>query len=375
MIPVLDLKPQFEALRKPIFEAIEGVLRDQHFILGPNVEALEQEVSAFCGCSYGVGVASGTDALILALKAAGVGPGDEVIVPAFTFIATADAVSLLGATPVFADIDPETFNIDLRSAMRHFTRKTKAIIPVHLYGQPADMDPILAWADIEHIAVIEDAAQALGSRYLGQRVPGLGNFGCISFFPSKNLGAYGDGGMIVTNDPDAAAYLRALRAHGSKKKYHNDFQGWNSRLDEMQAAILRVKLPFLDRWNERRRENASVYDELLAGNPHIETPKVSANVTHAFHQYTVRVPHRDRVQALLREQGIQTMIYYPVPLHLQKMYCQEGVTPERLQHSEEAAAQVLSLPMYPELTRHQIAIVSEALLVAVDQATSEATAA
>jgi dTDP-4-amino-4,6-dideoxygalactose transaminase len=313
-----------------------------------------------------VGVASGTDALILALHACGVGPGDEVIVPTFSYIATGDSASLLGAVPVFVDIDPATFNINPAQVEARITAKTKAIVPVHLYGQPADMDPILEIGRRRGIRIIEDSAQAIGATYHGRTTGSLGDIGCISFFPSKNLGGYGDGGMVVTNSEELAARLRTLRAHGTKRhKYMSDEQGWNSRLDELQAAILRVKLRHLDNWKRGRQSVAARYNELLAGVSGVVTPQVAAGGEHVYHQYTVRVPNRDAVQQRLADEGVPSTVYYPVPMHLQKMYAHLAGKPGMLPVAERAAEEVLSVPVYPELTAAQIHRVAEALAAAV----------
>lgn len=372
-IPILDLGAQIRQLHDPIMEAIERVLASQSFILGPNVQALEREVAEYCGVEHAIGVASGTDALILALRAAGVRPGDEVIVPAFSFIATADAVSLLGARPVFADVEPGTLNLDAASAKKCVSDKTRAIVPVHLYGQPAEMKEVLALAGDHNLTVVEDCAQALGAMYGTSKVAGLGDYGCISFFPSKNLGALGDGGMIVTNDADSAGHLRRLRSHGSRRKYHSEEQGWNSRLDELQAAILRVKLPYLDGWNTARRKNAGFYDTLLDQVEGIEVLARSGGCEPVFHQYTVRVPHRDAVQQTLSRAGVQTFVYYPIPLHLQPMYRDLGYRPGDLPHAERAAAEVLSLPMFPELTEDQMTYVVDMLRQAIREHSGELT--
>jgi dTDP-4-amino-4,6-dideoxygalactose transaminase len=364
-IPILDLSAQVRQLHDTIMEAIEGVVASQSFILGPNVQAFEREIAEYCGVKHAVGVASGTDALILALRAAGVGPGDEVIVPAFSFIATADAVSLLGARPVFADVEPGTLNLDVASAQERVSERTKAILPVHLYGQPAAMEEILALAGEYTLTVIEDCAQALGARYATSKVATLGDYGCISFFPSKNLGAFGDGGMIVTDDAEAADHLRRLRSHGSKRKYHSEEQGWNSRLDELQAAILRVKLPHLDAWNAARGKNAEVYDALLGTVEGVEVLRRSDRCEPVFHQYTIRVQHRDAVQQALSRDGVQTCVYYPIPLHLQPMYRDLGYRSGDLPIAERAAAEVLSLPMFPELTEAQMVYVADSLRRAI----------
>jgi dTDP-4-amino-4,6-dideoxygalactose transaminase len=366
MIPMLYLEGQYASLKQEIDEAIQGVLSRQHFILGEHVAALEEEIARYSGSEYAVGVASGTDALILALKAAGIGAGDEVIVPAFTFVATADSLSLLGATPVFADIDPVSYTIDIASLDALVTPATKAIVPVHLYGQPAEMTEILAFAARHGLAVLGDTAQALGATYAGAPVCSYGDFGCISFFPSKNLGAYGDGGMIVTANAEHAATIRMLRSHGSRKKYCSEIQGWNSRLDELQAAILRVKLPHLDRWNALRATKASRYDEALCDIEGVTRPTVTPGRTHVFHQYTIRIPARDAVQAELARAGVQTAVHYPIPLHLQPMYRSLGYRAGDLPVAEQAAQEVLSLPIYPELEDSQIERVAGVLRQAVE---------
>jgi dTDP-4-amino-4,6-dideoxygalactose transaminase len=361
VLPILNLKAQYESLRGDIVAAVLQVLENQHFILGPNVLALEHEIADLCRCPFAVGVGSGTDALILALRAAGVGAGDEVIVPSFSFIATADAVSILNAIPVFADIDPCTFNIDVAHAATLITARTSAIIPVHLFGQPADMDAIAALAGRHNLTVIEDCAQALGASWNGNPTCSFGHYGCISFFPSKNLGACGDGGMVTVRTAEQADRLAMLRSHGGRKKYHSDIQGMNSRLDELQAAILRVKLPHLKERNQARRQVAAMYREVLGGLQHIILPFECANADHVYHQFTVRLANRDEVQKSLGELGVQTMIYYPVPLHLQKMYLYLGYRPGDLPAAEQAAAEVLSLPMFPEMTAGDVEYVAECL--------------
>lgn len=360
-IPMVDLRAQYASIREEIRAAIDAVLDSQQFILGSQVKAFEEEIARYCSRRFGVGVASGTDALILALRASGIGPGDEVIVPSFSFIATADSVSLLGATPVFADIEPHTFNIDPAKITARITPRTRAIIPVHLFGQPADMDPILELARQHKLKIVEDNAQAIGATYKGRKTASLGDVGCISFFPSKNLGAYGDGGMIVTHSEDLYRRLRSLRSHGSTKKYFSEEQGWNSRLDEIQAAVVRVELRYLDEWNARRRANASRYDALLRNIPDLVLPAVASWGEHVFHQYTVRVPRRDGVQKFLADRGIASTVYYPTPIHLQPIYAALGYRPGDLPETERAAAEVLSLPMYPELTAGQMERVAEAV--------------
>jgi dTDP-4-amino-4,6-dideoxygalactose transaminase len=360
-LPILDLKAQYEGLREEILDALHEVLEEQHFILGPNVLQLEREIAAYCGTGFAVGVASGTDALILALRAAHVQAGDEVILPAFSFIATADAVAILGATPVFADIDPLTLNIDVAHAETLVTDRTRAIIPVHLYGQSADMDAVLSVARRHSLLVIEDCAQALGARWKNRKTCSFGDYGCISFFPSKNLGAYGDGGMVTVPTAEQAETLRALRSHGSRRKYYSDVQGMNSRLDELQAAILRVKLPHLDEWNEGRRHVAAMYDVALRNVQEVTLPFASADSQHVYHQFTIRVPHRNEVQQSLKEHGVQTFVYYPVPLHLQTMFAALGYKKGDLPVAEQASQEVLSLPMFPEMKWEDIEYVANCL--------------
>ncbi len=358
-INALDLRAQYMSIREEIRAAVEEVLEAQHFILGPQVHALEEEIATYCGIKSAVGVASGTDALILALRAVGVGAGDEVIVPSLTYIATADSVSLLGARPVFVDIQPDVFTIDPTKLESKITSRTRAIVPVHLYGQAADLDPIIQIAQKHGLKVIEDNAQALGASYKGKKAGSLGDLGCLSFFPTKNLGGYGDGGMVVTNSQDLANRLRSLRAHGQTRKYFSEEQGWNSRLDELQAAILRVKLRHLDTWNAARRRNADRYDAILGGIPGVVIPRRASSGEHVFHQYTVRIPGRDSVQKTLSEHGIATTVYYPTPIHLQPIYASLAYRQGNLPETERACQEVLSLPMYPELTPDQIARVAE----------------
>ena len=350
-IPILDLSPEIEELWDDLMAAITRVLRSGQFILGPEVEAFEREVAEYLGGKHAIGLNSGTDALVIGLRALGVGPGDEVITTPFTFFATAEAISLVGATPVFVDIDPKTFNLNPDLIAAAITPRTKAILPVHLYGRPAEMDPILDLAEAHGLKVLEDCAQAFGATYRGKKVGTLGHAGAFSFFPSKNLGAYGDGGLLVTNDDEVATLGRMLRAHGSKRKYHNETVGYNSRLDALQAAILRVKLPRVDTWNQARRQVALRYNELLADVPGLVLPEVSEG--HVFHQYTVRVlgKRRDEVQKKLGEAGIGTMVYYPVPVHKLPVYAHSGfVLPE----AERASQEVLSLPIFPAITEEQM---------------------
>jgi dTDP-4-amino-4,6-dideoxygalactose transaminase len=364
-IPPLDLKAQWLSIKSEISAAINAVVESQQFILGPQVQALEEEVAEYCGTRFAVGVASGTDALLLALHAAGVGPGDEVLLPAFSFIATADCVSLLGAVPVFVDIDLSTFAIDAAQLETKITPRTRAIIPVHLYGHPADMDPINSVAQRHNLRLIEDNAQAIGAKYKDRKTGGLGDYGCISFFPSKNLGGYGDGGMIVTNSEASSTHLRVLRNHGSAKKYYATEQGWNSRLDEIQAAVLRVKLRHLDNWVVARRKNANLYTQLLKAAPGVVTPVEAPWAEHVYHQYTIRVIDRDRVQSALTEQNIGSTVYYPTPMHLQPVFANLNYIEGDLPQAEKAAKEVLSLPIFAELSSQQIHRVIAAIAEAV----------
>jgi len=360
-IPILDLKRQYQSIKSEIDSAIARVIESGQFILGPEVEAFERAVAQYLGVKHAIGVASGTDALWLALKAANIGPGDRVIVPSFTFFATAGAVCNVGATPIFADIDPQTFNIDpdsvrnLLESNAQIREKTKAIIPVHLYGQPAEMDEILELAQRYELTVIEDAAQAIGARYKDRTVGTLGHLGCFSFFPTKNLGAYGDGGLVVTNDDALAERVRMLRVHGSKPKYYHHIVGTNSRLDALQAAILRVKLAHLDEWTRARQHIAAQYDTAFSQLKGLTVPYRAPERTHIYHQYTIRVlgGRRDALQKFLKEHGISTEIYYPLPLHLQPCFAHLGYREGQLPESERASREVLSLPIFPELTMEE----------------------
>ncbi|WP_414578349.1 DegT/DnrJ/EryC1/StrS family aminotransferase [Anabaena sp. CCY 9402-a] len=346
-IPVLDLKPQYNALKTEIQEAIDRVLESGQFIMGPDVKLFEQEVAAYLKVRHAIAVNSGTDALVIGLRALGIGAGDEVITTPFSFFATAESISNVGAKPKFVDIDPKTFNIDPTAIVEKITPQTKAIMPVHLYGNPAAMAAILDIAQAHNLKVIEDCAQSFGARYgTGKHTGTIGNVGAYSFFPSKNLGAFGDGGLVVTDDDQVAEIARMLRVHGAKKKYHNEVLGYNSRLDTLQAAILRVKLPYIDQWNEGRRAVAKAYNQLLADVPNVVTPELADG--HVFHQYTIRIldGKRDQVQKYLAAQGISTMIYYPVPQDQLPVY--KGQYPANLV-SDLLATQVLSLPIWPEL--------------------------
>lgn len=360
-VPQLDLAAQYNAIGAEIRTAVESVLSSHQFILGREGAALEQEIAKLCGVAHGVGVASGTDALILALRACDVQTGDEVLIPPFTFVATGSAVSALSAKPVFADIRPDTYNLDPSGLARRITKKTKAIIAVHLYGLPCDMDPIVKFARENNLRVIEDNAQSIGANYKGRRTGSLGDVACLSFYPTKNLGAYGDAGMIVTNSNEVAARLRNLRNHGQSGRYISSEPGWNSRLDEIQAAILRVKLRHLPEWQEARQAHAAEYTKILLGIPGIAPPLVPEGFEHVFHQFTIRVERRDGLVQFLSERKIGNSVYYPVPLHLQPLYASLGHKRGDFPHAEHAANEVLSLPMFPELSSEQIARVAEAV--------------
>ena len=360
-IPQFDLAAQYAAIGGEVREAVERVLSSQQFILGREGAALEEEVAQFCGVAHGVGVGSGTDALVLALRSCGVAAGDEVILPPFTFVATGSAVSALGAKPVFADIHPNTYNIDPAQIARRVTPRTRAIVVVHLYGLAADMDPIMDFARKKNLQVVEDSAQAIGASYKGRRAGSLGNVACFSFYPTKNLGACGDAGMIVTNSAERAARLRILRNHGQTEKYVSSEPGWNGRLDEIQAAILRVKLRHLAEWQRARQAHAAEYTRHISQIPGIMPPLVLEGYEHVFHQYTIRVEERDKLQRTLTEKKIGSSVYYPLPLHLQPLYASLGYKAGDFPHAEHAAQEVLSLPMYPELRPAQLARVAEAV--------------
>ncbi len=358
---MLDLQPEIERHWGELTEAFAGVLRSGRFILGPNVEAFEEEIAAYIGVRHAVGVNSGTDALVIGLRALGIGPGDEVITTPFTFFATPESVSNVGATPVFVDIEAASFNIDPELIEDAITDRTRAILPVHLFGHACEMDRIMDIARRRHLKVIEDATQAMGGSYKGKKLGGLGNAAAFSFFPSKNLGGFGDGGMIVTDDDNVAELSRMLRSHGSKEKYANEILGYNSRLDEMQAALLRVGLGHLDESIEARRRVASGYTESLAHLPGLDTPIVRPEVNHAFHQYTVRLPaaSRDDIKTSMAKSGVHTAIYYPTPIHQSPVYSKEAVV---LPVSESAAHEVLSLPMGASLTAAEQAVVTATLM-------------
>lgn len=357
---MVDVVGQYQKIKPEIDAAVHRVLDSGQFVLGKEVGEFECQVAGYVGTRYAVGCASGTDALQIAMMALGIGPGDEVITTPFTFVATAEMVALLGARPVYVDIDPKTFNIDPTRIEAAITSKTKAIIPVHLFGQSADMDPIVEVARRHGIRVIEDSAQALGASYKGRKVCTFGDVACISFFPSKNLGAFGDAGMVVCNDPELYEKLRMIIVHGSRVRYQHEILGVNSRMDTIQAAILNVKLRHLENWNSARQRFATRYDELLAGTP-VVCPFVMPACTHIFHQYTLRVPRRDALSSFLKEKGIAHAIYYPIPLHLQKAFASWGNKKGDFPVTEQACDEVLSLPMHTELTEEQQAFISQAV--------------
>jgi dTDP-4-amino-4,6-dideoxygalactose transaminase len=361
-VPLLDLNAQYTSIKADLDAAIAEVVQSQHFILGPKVTQCEDAIARYCGCTHGVGVSSGSDALLACLMAENIGPGDEVITTPYTFFATVGAIARLGATPVFVDIEPRTYNVDVSQIESRVTDRTRAIIPVHLYGQMAEMDAVMQIAERHRLVVIEDAAQAIGAEYQGRRAGSIGHYGCVSFFPSKNLGAFGDGGMIVTNDAARAEKLACLRSHGSKPKYYHRMVGGNFRLDALQAAVVLAKLPHLDSWTQARQRNAAHYDELFAasgltaaagGSQGIVLPLTATN-RHIFNQYVIRVPQRDELKAALQANGIGTEVYYPVPMHVQDCFAYLGHKAGSFLDSERAARETLALPVYPEVSRQQI---------------------
>ncbi|MBV8841234.1 MAG: DegT/DnrJ/EryC1/StrS family aminotransferase [Bryobacterales bacterium] len=364
MVPYVDLKAQYRSIKPEIDAAIATVFESGEFVLGSEVARFEEEFAAYCGVPYAVGVNSGTSALHLALLAAGIGPGDEVITVPFTFVATAAAIRYTGAKPVFVDIDPGTYNIDANQVERHITPRTKAILPVHLYGQPADMDAISAIARKHNLLVIEDAAQAHGAEYKGRRAGSLGDLGVFSFYPVKNLGAYGEGGMVVTANPEYTHKLRMLRDWGAERKYHHVMQGYNYRMEGLQGAVLRVKLRYLNQWTEARRARAALYTQLLADTGVI-TPRVLPEARHVYHVYSILLAERQSVMEHLRARGIQFAIHYPIPIHLMTAHADLGYHPGDFPVAEDIASRVLALPIYPEITEAQIENVSSAVREAV----------
>ena len=361
-IPLLDLQKQYQSIKPEIDAAIKKIVDSQNFIMGEDIKLLEDEIASYCDTKFGIGVSSGTEALVLALKAIGIKEKDEVITTPFTFIATAGAISNVGGVPVFCDIDPLTYNINPEEIEKKITKNTKAIIPVHLYGQCADMDKILDIAKRNNLKVIEDAAQAIGATYKNKKAGSMGDLGCISFFPSKNLGAFGDGGMIVAKDKTLADKIKLLRLHGSDKRYVHSIIGTNARLDNLQAAILRVKLKYLDSWSDKRRENAKVYEDLFKGTD-VVTPHVPEYNTHVYHQYIIKVPaeKRDGLLNKLSELGIASRVYYPIPLHLQVCYKALGYKIGDMPRSEEAAKTTLALPVHPDLGEKDLSCIAQSI--------------
>lgn len=360
-IPLLDLKAQYNTLKSEILAAIHSVLDSGSYIMGGNVRALEESIAEMCAVKHGIGVASGTDALLLSLIALGIGEGDEVITTPYTFFSTAEVISKVRATPVFVDIDPRTFNLDVKLVEKNITSRTKAVIPVHIFGQTADLDPLLKLANNYNLKIIEDACQAIGALYKGKPAGSFGNTGCFSFYPTKNLGGYGDGGLIVTNDDTLAEKLRLLRVHGSKKRYYHLVPGYNSRLDEIQAAVLRVKLKYLAQWSEARRSKAALYNRLLQESA-IDIPYVEEWNESVYHLYVVRSKERDVLKSRLAEAKINSGIYYPLPLHLQEVYRALGYKSGDLPEAERASCEALALPLYPEMTEDTVNQVVKVLL-------------
>ena len=359
-VPLLDLKAQYAEIRKDVDDAVRRVMESQRFIGGPEVSGLEEEIARYSQCAHAVGVASGTDALLLALRALGIGPGDEVVTSAYSFFASAGTIANNGATPVFVDIDLRTYNLDPHRLEAAFTPRTKAVVAVSLYGQCCDLTAIKAICDKRRVWLIEDAAQSIGSEWEGRRSGSTSDFGCFSFFPSKNLGGAGDGGMVVTQSAEHADRVRLLREHGARPKYHHAIVGTNSRLDALQAAILRVKLRHLDRWSEARARNAALYHQLFEGS-RVGRPFRDPRARHIYNQYVIRLPERDGLREALTERGIGTEIYYPVPLHLQKCFATLGYRDGDMPNSEAAAKETLALPIYPELLEDQIRYVAAAV--------------
>jgi len=360
MIPFVDLKAQYQSIKPEVDAAIQNVLDTTQFVLGKEVAAFEQDFATYCQAKYAIGVNSGTSALHLALLAAGIGPGDEVITVPFTFVATVAAIVYTGAKPVFVDVDPVSFTIDVNQIEAAITAKTKAILPVHLYGQPADMDPILEIAKRHGLLVIEDAAQAHGAEYKGHRVGSIGDIGCFSFYPGKNLGAYGEGGAVVTDDPEYTRVIRMLRDWGAEKKYQHILKGYNYRLEGFQGAILGVKLRYLEEWTEARRVNAGVYRELLS-EAGVDIPVEMPYARHVYHIFAIRTKQREKLQNALQEKTIYTGIHYPIPVHCLPAYADLGYQRGEFPNSELVADEVLSLPMFAELTQEQIQVVCDAI--------------
>jgi dTDP-4-amino-4,6-dideoxygalactose transaminase len=360
-VPILDLKVQYAAIRDEITRAIDEVCESQAFALGPAVAEFEKNVAAYCKSKHAIGVSSGTDALLVSLMALDIKPGDEVITTPFSFFATAGCIARLGARPVFVDVDPESYNIDPGRIEEKITEKTRAIIPVHLFGQLANMETITEIAERHNLAVIEDAAQAIGASRNGTLAGNFGDCGCFSFYPTKNLGGFGDGGLVTTNSDTLADEIRTLRDHGQKPRYFYKVVGGNFRLDGIQGAVLNVKLKYLDDWNEKRRQNAALYDSLFAGSP-VGTPGIDSGNISIYHQYTITVPERDELQKYLAENGIGSAVFYPKPLHLQDCFEQLGYKEGNMPVAERLCSEVLSLPVYPELSRQEIEYVAGTVL-------------
>jgi dTDP-4-amino-4,6-dideoxygalactose transaminase len=358
-IPLVDLKKQYQGIKEEILAEVEQALDGMQLFLGKNVQTVESDFAAYCGTEFGIGVGSGTDALHIALRACGIGPGDEVITVSHTFIATVEAIILAGARPVFVDIDPETYSMDASQVKKMINSKTRVILPVHIYGHPANMNPILELAKAYKLKVIEDACQAHGAEYQGHRIGSLGDAGCFSFYFTKNLGAYGEAGIITTSNPDIAKRCRILRDHGQNAKYYHAMIGLNGRLDEIQAAILKVKLPHLKEWVERRRSLAQAYNAGLP--PQLVKPQEMPWAKHAYHLYVVRTPKRDQLKEWLESKGIGTGMHYPVPVHLQEAWRQYGGDKYLLPVTEKITGEILSLPMYPELTDEEVSYICECI--------------
>jgi len=370
-VPLLDLKLQYESIKDEIDEAIQEVMTSQHFIMGPQVADCEEAIADYSQCDHGIGVSSGSDALLIALMAEGIGPGDEVITTSYSFFATAGCIARLGATPVFVDIDPATYNIAPNLIEEKITPRTKAIIPAHLFGQMADMDPIMNIAKTHNLIVIEDAAQAIGAEYKGRRAGSIGHYGCFSFFPAKNLGCAGDGGMVVTNDAKRAEQIKVLRVHGSKPKYFHKVIGGNFRLDTIHAAIVNVKLRHLDKWTKQRQQHAAFYDEAFSQCSTISLP-TSQDGRHVYNQYVVRVTEREKMITHLKTNSISSAIYYPRPLHMQECFADHYQSGLKLPLSETASRETLAIPIDPQLTSEQVDHVAKSILSIATTGTRQA---
>ena len=360
-VPLLDLKPQYKQIKEELLPKVMEVIENQAFILGPNVEKAEKELADYIGAKFAVGCSSGTDALLLALMALGVKEGDEVITTPYTFFATAGSIARTGAKPVFVDIEPDTFLIDVSKIEAKISLKTKAIMPVHLFGQCVDMNPLMELEKKYNLKVIEDAAQAIGAKYQNKKAGTIGDIGCFSFFPSKNLGCFGDGGLVTTNDEKLYERLKFLRVHGGQKQYQHLEIGLNARLDALQAVVISTKLPYLDSWTEKRRKNAEFYNQQFANNPNIVTPTAKSDCYHIYNQYVIRTQRRDELKAYLTEKGIGNAIYYPLSLHQQKCFEYLGYHQGSFPESEKAAKESLAIPIYPDLTNEQLKYISDTI--------------